>query len=120
MNAPRPTLGLEEFRTNAHQLALARRKARQDFETRSVEQADAEREYRKAQAVAYAEARSEGCSNAEADVRVAGVTADLRRARDIAKAQAKAAQLRIEELEADRSILRDVGEWSRAIDGVAA
>lgn len=118
MSGPRPTLGLEEFRANAHALALARRKARQDFELRSVEQADAEREYRKAQAIAYAEARADGCTNAEAEIRVAGATADLRRARDIAKSQAKSAQLRIEELEADRTILRDVGDWSRAIDGV--
>ena len=117
MNGPQPVLGLQEFRDNAHKLGVARREARRDFERYSELEADAEREFRKTLAIAFAKA--EGTA-AQREFIAQQEASDARHKRDLAKAMSKSALLRIEELEADRSILRDIGSWSRAIDGVTA
>ncbi len=117
MTAPQPVLGLQEFRDNAHKLGVARREARRDYERYAEQEADAEREFRKTLAIAFAKA--EGTA-AQREMEAHKEAAEARHKRDLAKALSKSALLRIEELEADRSILRDIGNWSRAIDGVTA
>lgn len=113
-------LSFEEIRAAAHDLAEKRRKARNDYETSVQVAAEAEREYHKSKAVAFTKARAgeEGKPVGESEILANAASADARYRRDIAQGKAKAALLRIEELEADRSMLRQMGEWSRELETI--
>jgi len=115
-----PTMGLDEYRTSAHGLAEQRRIARVNYEAHSHDEADAERDFRKTMAVAYAKARSGGETSSGAEIMARAESADARHRRDLAASKARAAQMRIAELERDASILRSIAAWSQGIDGMAA
>jgi uncharacterized coiled-coil DUF342 family protein len=118
---PQPHMDFSEIRTAAHHLAQKRRDARRDYERYSEQAADAERDYRKRLAKAFAEAKSAGdVTAAQAELHAYAQAADHKHKRDLAQAMAKSCLLRIEELEADRAMLRQLGDWSQRMEGVAA
>jgi hypothetical protein len=118
---PQPHLDFQEIRTAAHQLGQKRREARRDYERYADHAAEGERKYRKTLAIAFVEARAkEGVTAVQAELEAASRAADARYERDIAQSMAKSALLRIEELEADRAMLRQLGDWSQRMEGVAA
>jgi hypothetical protein len=112
---------MSEVRAAAHQLAQRRREARRDYERYTEQAADAERDYRKRLAQAFTTAKSKSDTTAtQAELEAHAAAADHRHRRDIAQAMAKSALLRIDELEADRAMLRQLGDWSQRIAEVAA
>lgn len=118
-------LGFADVQRAARALGEKRREARREYEHQSQVAADADRDYRKAFAVSFTRARvgneeTPGKSVGEAEAIAAAEAADAKHRRDIAQSLAKSALLRIEELEADRAMLRQLGDWSQRIEGVAA
>ena len=116
-------LDFADVQRAARQLGEKRRQARKEYEEQSLLAADADRDYRKAFAVAFTRARvgdeeTPGKSVGEAEAIAAAEAADAKHRRDIAQSLAKSALLRIEELEADKSNLRMLGEWSQRIEGI--
>lgn len=107
-----------ELRSAAHDLALSRREARQDYEKQAKKAADAERDFRKKLAIEFTKARSTEKGVGESEILANGEAADKRHERDLAQSLAKAALLRIEELEADRAMLRQLGAWSQELETV--
>ena len=75
------------------------------FREQSVAVAEAERDYRKAKAAAWAARAGEGLAGERA-AQVDADTADLRYARDLADAQAKAARLAVQVRLAELDFLR--------------
>lgn len=120
MNTPEPTMDLQGRRNADRKLAELRREARRDFERYAEQEADAERDYRKAMAVRFAEAKGEGLSDKRAETDAKGATADLRHRRDIAHSLAFSARMRIAELERDAVSVRDIHSTSERIDGTVA
>lgn len=113
-----PHLSFSEIRSAAHDLAERRRQARADYEKRSREAADAERDYRKKLAIELTKFRSSEKGVGESEILANAEAADEKHRRDIAQSLAKAALLRIEELEADRAMLRQLGAWSQELEAV--
>lgn len=118
-------LDFAEVQRAARALGEKRREARRAYEEQSQAAADADRDYRRVFAVAFTRARAgsdsePGRSVAEAEALAASEAAEAKHRRDIAQSLAKSALLRIEELEADRAMLRQLGDWSQRIEGVAA
>lgn len=111
-------LSFEEIRAAAHELAKRRRQARTDYVARSEEAADAEREYHKSKAIAFTKARANEKGVGESEILANADSADARHTRDVAHALAKAALLRIDELEADRAMLRQLADFSRELETV--
>jgi len=111
-------LSFEEIRSAAHDLAAMRRRARESYERHITEAADAEKEYRKRLAIAFASHRAHDKGAGEAETLAQGDVAEWRHKRDIAQGMAKADLLRIEELEADRAMLRQLGDWSKELETV--
>lgn len=107
MNAnPAPPLDLDDFRRRSEQIVRARDKARQSYEHDALAEAEAEHEYRKNKAVAFASYRNDGKGVSESEILAEGDVADHRKTRDRSHALAKSALLRIDELEANRAMLR--------------
>ncbi len=118
---PRPTLTLDDFRAQSRTIHKARDEARINYENHAAEAAQAESEYRKKLAGAFAEAkRFDGVTAAQAELEAHAEASETRLKRDLAQSLAKSALLRIEALEADRATLRSIGDWSRAIDATGA
>lgn len=115
---PEPHLDLDEVRRQARALAEGRRTARRDYERYTKQEAEAEHDYRKKKAQAYLGSRSEGTASNGAEIVANAAAAEERMRRDIAHSMAKAAEQRIAELEADRAMLRQLAEWSRALEGL--
>jgi hypothetical protein len=111
-------LSFDEIRAAAHSAAQWRRDARANYERYSKEAADAERDYRKRLAIEFTQYRAEGKGAGESELLAHGKAADDRHRRDIAQGQAKAALLRIEELERDQATLRQLAEWSKDLEVV--
>lgn len=113
-----PPLDVDDVRRGARLIELRREEARQQFEREGQAEADAEAAYRQAKAVAYAEAAVEANSpQDEAKLHADGETAELRAIRDKHHVLAKAALLRIDELEAKRAMLRHASERSAGLEG---
>lgn len=111
---------MDEVRGLARKLAEKRRDGRRDFERYAEQAANAEQAYHKTKAIEFAKARSSGQGVKEAEILANGRSADERHRRDIAQSLAKSALLRIDELEADRAMLRQLGDWSQRMEGVVA
>ena len=121
MSNPRPHMDFDDIRRAAHMLGQKRRDARRDYERYMEQSADADRDYRKALAIAFAEWKAkDGVTAAQAEIAAHAAAADHKHKRDLSSALAKSCLLRIEELEADRAMLRQLGDWSQRIAGVAA
>ncbi len=111
-----PHFDMAEVRAAAHKLAESRREARRDYERYSEQTADAERDYRKRLAIAFAESKSRDVTAAQAELEAHAAAADHKHRRDLASSLAKSCLLRIEELEADRAMLRQLGDWSQRME----
>lgn len=114
---PEPHLTFDQVRKAAHLLGEKRRAARADYEHRTREAAEAERDYRKTKAIAFTKARDGEKGVGESEIIADHHSADARYRRDIAQSMVKASLLRIEELEADRAMLRQLGDWSQRMEG---
>jgi hypothetical protein len=115
---PETHLSFEEIRAAAHDLAQRRRDARADYEDWVEKAANAENAFRKKLAIELAKFRASEKGVGESEILANAEAADERRQRDIAHGMAKAALLRIEELEADRAMLRQLGDWSKDLETV--
>ena len=113
-----PHFDMSEVRHAARELAKRRREARRDYERYSEQAADAERDFRRELATGFAKAKSSGMSVGQAEIEAQGQAAEARHTRDLAQAMAKSALLRIDELEADRAMLRQLGDWSQRMEEV--
>lgn len=111
-------IDLAEFKTEAAKIARSRTQAREDYEKFAKEEASNENAYRKKKAQAFAQARLKKHSVAECEMLADSNSADEREARDVSRIAAKAALLRISELEADRGMLRTEAEWSQRLEGL--
>lgn len=117
-----PHLSFSEIRSAAHDLAERRREARAEYEKLVRVTAQAEAEYRSIRAQEFLKLRAggEGKGVGESELladgcdRVVGAKAQ----RDINQGMMKAVLLRIEELEADRAMLRQLGAWSQELEAV--
>lgn len=117
----KPTMTLDEFRRQSSQIQSERAKARGRYEGYAKEAAEAETEYRKRLAQAFAEAkRMEGVTAAQAELEAHSAASEARLKRDLAQSLAKSSLLRVEALEADRATLRSIAEWSQKIDATGA
>ncbi len=108
-------LDYSEARRKAHELHKRREAAIQMLEERTATAAEAERDYRKAKAQAFAQARSEEMGVTEAEVVANGAVADARFKRDLAEGMVRAQREVLEALEADRAMLRHFSSWSQVI-----
>lgn len=99
-----------EVRIQFRNLAENRRKARGDYIDCAREEAEAEHRFRKVRAIKFAEARKEGEPQDAADIYARSEAADAELERNLGHSKAKAALLRIDELEADRANLRHLSE----------
>lgn len=116
----RVTMDLAERRRADHQLAERRRKARAEYVAQSETAATADAEYRKIKAQVFVSLRNEGEPVESAKIQAEAASADERHRRDIAASLARAALLKIEEVERDSVTVRDISKLSERIDGVAA
>lgn len=79
--------------------------------------ADTEREYRKAQAVAWSTAEGKNVPEREAHVQAA--TSDQRHARDIARGRIDIAKANLSRLDREGASVRFLGQWSQQQYGSA-
>lgn len=98
--------------------AEQRRDARKDLISALKALAQAENHYRKGKAIAYKTV--EAATAGERDTKVDSMSADDRQARDDAKSDVKAAEERLEEIDAGRQSLNRLVEWSMKIDPMGA
>jgi hypothetical protein len=118
LSNPRPLtledpLDIDEARRAARALARQRRDA-EEFHTNLVEEAaEAEREYRKAYAVAFVKA---GGTVTAREALAKADTADLAYKRDLKAGMVKVAAERLRGLEGERSMLRALLDWSMRLD----
>lgn len=103
-------LSPDQIRAGFHKLARERQTARGQYLDFSREEAEAEHKFRKTRAVKFAEARSMQMSVQEADIYARAEAADHELERNLAHSKAKAALLRIDEVEAERSSLRHLSD----------
>ena len=102
----RPALDLHAFREKARKLAQARQDARRDRERYAQQEAEAEHAYRKTLATVFAQQREKGEPVGASEIAARAAAADHAKTRDIAKSLVRSCDLRIEELEANRAMLR--------------
>ena len=117
MSGPQPTLSLDAFREQARQLQRNRIAARENYQAHTAEEAQADHDYRVALAASFAKSKAQDLTAAQAEIQAGADAAPHKLKRDLARAKAKASLLRVEELEADKAVLRSIADWSRAIDG---
>lgn len=101
------------YRSNAE----ARRSARHELRDALERKAKHEHAYRKRLALAFATLRAQGKGVQEAEIIAKGEAADCALNRDMADAEAKAAQARLAELEGERASLRQLVDWTREETG---
>lgn len=113
-------MDLQQRRMADRKLAERRQEARRDYVRYAEQAADADREYRRTKASTYAEERSQGNTSVGAEMAANAAAADAKHRRDIADSLAKAALLRIQEVERETISVRDIHATSEKIDGLAA
>jgi hypothetical protein len=111
-------LSFEEIRAAAHDLAENRRTARRDYERHATKVVEAERAFRQKRGRELAKFRAADKGFGESEILADAEAAGERAERDMEQVLAKVALLRIEELESDRAMLRQLGEWSKDLEVV--
>lgn len=106
-------LEMDDARDALRECASARRQAREWKQNCMQEEAEKERLYRRARALAWLEA-PEGTAKFREDW-IADRTADVRFERDIAARLVKAADERLAEVDADRSSVHRLVDWSMKV-----
>lgn len=107
----RPPLSYDEARVKAHGIAQARRQAREDLQEALVKKAEAQHEYRKSRAVAWA--KVEGRTAEERKVMVEASTAEAEFAVNMADAEVRIVGERLAEIDAERSSLHRLIDWAQ-------
>src|SRR5262245_8607087 len=113
-----PTIDFGDLRRAYHENAEQRREVRRDRKRFAEMKADKECLYRKRLWSAFAEKRSDKESVAAAELYARAEAAELGRERDMADACVKDCDHRIDQLEAERASLRQLGEWSMRLEGL--
>lgn len=113
-------MDLAERRRADRKLSKRRQEARQDYERHAEEEARADARYREKLAVEFAKARGDGAAANEAEIYAKSEASQPKLERDLAHAKARAALLKIEEVERDSVTVRDIHSTSEKIDGIAA
>lgn len=111
-------LDYETFRDGARDLAARRRAAREELERAVKRHAEAEAEYRKARALAHVQA--DGSDANARKTQVDAATADLAKARDIAKGMIGVAHELLAEVDGERASLHRLADWSAKVDPSAS
>ena len=114
------TMDLNARRRADRTLAERRQEARRDYVRYAEQAADADLEYRRIKATTYAEERANSNTSVGAELQANAKAAEARHRRDIADSLAKAALLRIQEVERESVSVRDIHSTSERIDGLAA
>lgn len=109
-------LDVADARQALRDCANNRRQAREWFQRASEDAADKEREYRKARARAWLTVVGDTAKQKEDNVR--DMTADLCYERDVALGVVKAAQERLEEVDAERASVHRLVDWSIKIAAI--
>lgn len=105
-------IDMDDARQALRACAENRHQAREWLQRATLDRAEKEREYRKERARAWSSV--EGTAKEKEDA-VNDKTADQRYARDVAEGVIKAAQERLEEVDAERSSLHRLIDWSMKI-----
>lgn len=111
-------LDFDDARDAAREISRGRRQAREWKQAAMQAAAEAEHSYRKARAHAWARCPSEKIAKEKEDW-VNAETVDARQHRDIAVSLVKAADERLEEIDADRSMLNQLMQWSMKVNPLA-
>lgn len=106
-----PPLSYNEARVKAHQIAAARRQAREDLDVALAKKAEAHREYRKSKAVAWA--KVEGKTGDERRAVVEASTADHEFAFNMADAEVRIVYERLAEVDGERASFHRLVEWAQ-------
>jgi hypothetical protein len=106
-------LSYEDAQRGYHDNAKARRSAREALRTALRAKAEAQHQFRKARAVAFAKHRSAGKAQDESKILADADAAEWELKRDMADVDAKTSLERLAELEAERATIRHLGEWGR-------
>jgi hypothetical protein len=120
--APQPftlsePLDFEDARQAGKELARQRKEAREEFERRLEQAAEKQRLKRLALAKAFVEATGDTAAAREADAKKRAADAEYEHA--LAEGLVKAAQQRMEELDAHRATFHRLVEWSMRLDPFA-
>lgn len=115
MNANPSLVDLGDFQSRSLRIYKARERAREDFQTQGLAEADAEHDYRKQKAAALLAYRNHSKGVTEAEILAEGDVADHRKARDRAHVLRKSAEFRIAELERNAASLRTEATLSEDI-----
>jgi hypothetical protein len=108
-----PGIDFAQAQRGYHENAGSRRTAREALTKALRAKAQGEHDYRKGLAVAYTRYRNEGKGQGEAEILAKADAAGFALTRDMADADAKAAQARLAELEGERASLRQLIDWTR-------
>lgn len=108
-----PGISFQQAQQGYHSNAEARRQAREALKTALQKKANAEYYRAKGLAIGFAKYRGQGKPVAEAEILAKADAADKTLERDMADAEAKAAQARLAELEGERASLRQLIDWTR-------
>lgn len=111
-------LDIDDARRAAHLLAEKRRDAEQILEQAVIDAADAEQLYRKAVAKTMVTLRADGNPSTGLEQLAKGQdhVSDLARERDLKRGMVKVAAERLQGLEGERAMLRQLMEWSARIN----
>lgn len=107
-------LDMDDAREATKALGRQRQDAREHFERAIEKAADAERDYRKTLAFCFVKAEGDTAAQREANARAAAADASYKR--DLKAGLVKAAQERLNEIDAVRASLHRLIEWSQRID----
>jgi len=110
---PNPGIDFAQAQRGYHLNAQARREAREALEKALKLKAQRENDRAKGLSVAFAKHRTDGESVAESEIHAKAAVAQFTLERDMADAEAKAAQARLAELEGERASLRQLIDWVR-------
>jgi hypothetical protein len=114
---PNPGITFEAAQRGYHDIAAARRKARDQLSEALTRRAQSNFQAAKANAVAFAKYRAAGKPVEESKILAKADSANHVLDADMADVDVKTAQARLDELEGERSSLRQLADWTREESG---
>ena len=106
-----PPLSYNEARVKAHQIAAARRQAREDLDVALAKKAEAHREYRKSKAVAWAKVERSGTAE-ERKALIEAAVAEAEFAFNMADAEVRIVYERLAEIDGERASFHRLVSWA--------
>ena len=108
-----PGISWQQAQRGYHNNATARRAAREQLTAALKVKAHKAHDHAKGMALAFVKHRGEGKPVEECKILAKADAAGLELERDLADAEAKSAQARLQELEGERASLRQLIDWTR-------